>query len=111
MAHHSNEFGFSASGSHCLFPRFYKRPFTRWREMVGLFWRGYPMSAREVVNRVIVDGKVRQPARITVMHNGVLVQDGVEFPNRDQQGTLGLQDHKNPVRFRNIWFVPTGGGR
>ena len=35
--------------------RFYKRPLTRWREMVNLFWRGYPMSAREVVNRVIVD--------------------------------------------------------
>ncbi|NKB88260.1 MAG: DNA mismatch repair protein [Acidobacteria bacterium] len=35
--------------------RFYKRPLTRWREMASLFWRGYPMSAREVVNRVIVD--------------------------------------------------------
>ena len=41
-----------------------------------------------------------------MLHNNVLVQDKVEFPSRDQQGTLGLQDHKNPVRFRNIWFKP-----
>lgn len=35
--------------------RFYKRPLTRWREMVSLFWRGYTLSPREIANRVIVD--------------------------------------------------------
>jgi len=35
--------------------RFYKRPWARWRDMLGLFWRGYAFSSREVANRVIVD--------------------------------------------------------
>jgi len=35
--------------------RFYKNPLARWREMVNLFWRGYTLSPREIVNRVIVD--------------------------------------------------------
>lgn len=54
-------------------------------------------------------------ARITVYLNGVLVHDDVELPNstraaprkeRDTPGPLYLQDHGNPVRFRNIWVLP-----
>ena len=56
-----------------------------------------------------------QPARMTVFHNGVLVQDAVELlgPTSHQQRApyeahagrlpLSLQDHGDPVRFRNIW--------
>lgn len=53
-------------------------------------------------------------ARITVRHNGVLVHDDVELPkgtgaggNRPEKpkGILYLQDHGNPVAFRNIWLV------
>jgi hypothetical protein len=60
------------------------------------------------------DGKKTANARITVRHNGVVVHDNVELP----QGTtaapvkegpepsyLHLQDHGNPVRYRNIWVV------
>ena len=62
------------------------------------------------------DGKVLQPARVTVLHNGVLVQDGVELsgPTEHHQRPpykptperlpLSLQDHGNPVRYRNIWI-------
>ena len=58
------------------------------------------------------DGKV-QPGSFTVLHNGVLIQDhipvGVESTTSAplngyaEQGPLYLQDHGNPVRFRNVW--------
>jgi hypothetical protein len=54
--------------------------------------------------------------RITVVHNGVTVIDGVRVPPRTtEQGTGGadlnavfllLQDHGNPVQYRNIWVEP-----
>jgi len=60
-------------------------------------------------------GKVRSPARMTVLHNGVLVHDNRELwgptswlqyhpytPHADRL-PLALQDHGNPVRYRNIW--------
>lgn len=65
------------------------------------------------------DGKVDRKARFTVFQNGVLIQDNVElqggtgwmgphaisdyFPHGDK-GALSLQDHGNPVKFRNIWI-------
>jgi hypothetical protein len=53
-------------------------------------------------------------ARITVVHNGVLIHDDVELPDKTGMGyaespqprPLRLQDHGNPVRFRNIWIAP-----
>ncbi len=54
-------------------------------------------------------------ARMTVKHNGVMVQDNVEVPHittsapEQEQATPGplhLQEHKNPARYRNIWFLP-----
>jgi hypothetical protein len=61
------------------------------------------------------DGSVTQPARITVFHNGVLVQDNttitgwtVNMQIARYQPHLGrlplaLQDHGNRVRYRNVW--------
>lgn len=60
-----------------------------------------------------VDKKVKN-ARITVKHNGVLIQDNLEMPNGTTAapvpegpgaGPLYLQDHGNPVRYRNVWVV------
>lgn len=57
-------------------------------------------------------------ARITVKHNGVVVQDNVELPRATraapvkegpEAGPIYLQDHGNPVRFRNIWLVEKKG--
>ena len=48
-------------------------------------------------------GKVTKKARISVLHNGVVIQWGREFDSTAQEGDLGLQDHGNPVRYRNIW--------
>lgn len=60
-------------------------------------------------------GKV-EPGSFTVLHNGVLVQDHIpvkgdattaaEFKGKGTKGPLILQDHGNPVRFRNIWIRP-----
>ena len=61
------------------------------------------------------NGDLLQPARITVLQNGVLTQDNVEIkgptnwcsrlPYTWHPGKLplALQDHGNPVRYRNIW--------
>jgi len=62
------------------------------------------------------DGKLLRPARETVFHNGVLVQDNVELSGPTAHGKrppyepqpeklpLALQDHSHPVRYRNIWI-------
>ena len=57
--------------------------------------------------------KGEQPARMTVWHNGVKVHENTELkknttaaPNNtppDQPGPIHLQDHGNPVVYRNIW--------
>ncbi|HUG91705.1 MAG TPA: DUF1080 domain-containing protein [Planctomycetaceae bacterium] len=56
--------------------------------------------------------KVRN-ARLTVRHNGTVIHDNVEVLAKTGAGaTEGasvlptkLQDHGNPVRFRNVWLV------
>ncbi len=59
--------------------------------------------------------KVTSPACVTVIHNGILVQNHTEYlgstthkklpqytPHAEKL-PISLQDHNNPVRFRNIW--------
>jgi len=60
-------------------------------------------------------GKVIDRARVTVLHNGVLIQNNVEiygityndrpalYIAHDPKQPIRLQDHGNPVRYRNIW--------
>ena len=61
-------------------------------------------------------GKVIDRARVTVVHNGILIQNNVEiygityndrpaiYIAHAPQESLRLQDHGNPVRYRNIWI-------
>ncbi len=54
---------------------------------------------------------ILRPARVTVLWNGVIVQDNVEIkptpggiqPGEAPKGPIFLQDHNHPVKFRNIW--------
>jgi Domain of Unknown Function (DUF1080) len=60
--------------------------------------------------------KLASPARMTVIHNGVLVHDHAElygatahralaaYAAHGPAGPLRLQDHGDPLRFRNIWI-------
>jgi len=62
------------------------------------------------------NGKLLRPARVTVLHNGVLVQDHAEltgptahmarpsYEAHAEKLPFALQDHGDPVRFRNIWI-------
>jgi 3-keto-disaccharide hydrolase len=66
--------------------------------------------------RFDAQGKLLRPARVTVFHNGVLVQDNVEPTGPTEHGErppykpgpdkapLGLQDHGTLVRYRNLWI-------
>ncbi|TDU73135.1 azurin [Prosthecobacter fusiformis] len=45
-------------------------------------------------------------AKLTIIHNGIVVQYMREFDSTVQEGDLLLQDHLNPVRYRNIWLRP-----
>jgi hypothetical protein len=61
-------------------------------------------------------GTLFAPATVTVLHNGILVQNHVEikgtieyiglpeYKKHDLKQPLLLQDHGNPVSFRNIWL-------
>ncbi|HOY51207.1 MAG TPA: DUF1080 domain-containing protein [Prolixibacteraceae bacterium] len=63
------------------------------------------------------DGTFREPPKVTVLHNGVVVQNGVSLRGPTEYigipeytvvphgpGSIVLQDHGNPVSFRNIWI-------
>lgn len=65
--------------------------------------------------RFAADGSLISPARVTVLHNGVLVQNNVSLkggtryigaPSYRPHGDmpLRLQDHSHEVRYRNIWL-------
>jgi hypothetical protein len=70
--------------------------------------------------RFDAEGEMRSPARLTVFHNGVLVQNNVEltgptgwlqrapYQAHPAKQPISLQDHGNPVRFRNIWLRELG---
>lgn len=66
------------------------------------------------------DGTLLSAARVTVFHNGVVIQNNVEllgetgwleraaFRAHPEKLPIALQDHGNPVRYRNIWVRELG---
>ena len=70
--------------------------------------------------RFNADGTLRAAARVTVFHNGVLIQNNMEligqtgwldrapFRAHAEKMPLALQDHGNPVRYRNVWVRELG---
>lgn len=63
-----------------------------------------------------VNGDLKTPAYVTLIHNGVLALNHFEllgpssytelpqYEVHDPTGKIKIQDHGNPVRFRNIWL-------
>ena len=73
-------------------------------------WQTYDITFR--APRFDSNGKKTENARITVIHNGILIHEDVELPtftgssiakNEVSVGQLMLQEHSNRVQFRNIW--------
>jgi 3-keto-disaccharide hydrolase len=76
-----------------------------------LSWQTYDIDFKAA--KYDESGKKVENARITIKHNGVLIHDNLEL----KQGTPGykpegpdklglfLQNHGNPVTFRNIWVM------
>ena len=77
-------------------------------------WQSYDIIF--IAPRFSEKGRLVSPARITVFHNGVLVQNSVEllgpttyigashYTPHPEKMPLALQDHGDPVQFRNIWI-------
>ena len=77
-----------------------------------LVWQTYDVEFTNA--RADAEGKVTQPAKLTVKHNGVIIHEDLELKDKtggsrpDPIGTPGpikLQGHGNPLQFRNIWIV------
>lgn len=77
-------------------------------------WQTYDITF--TAPKLDADGKLVKPAAITVFHNGVCVQNhweltgdtsflhAPEYPkDHPVTAAIRLQNHGNPVRFRNIW--------
>jgi len=78
-----------------------------------LQWQTYDITFR--APRFDANGNKIQHAEITVVHNGITIHDNVILDGvtaggvsaeEASVGVLMLQDHGDPVRFRNIWVKP-----
>ena len=77
-------------------------------------WQTYDIAFRRP--RFDKDGKLTEGARITLVHNGILIQNNEElwggtnwlesapYEAHPDRGPIELQDHGHRVRFRNIWL-------
>ncbi len=77
-------------------------------------WQTYDVAFRRP--RFDDAGKLLEPARVTLIHNGVVVQDNEEllghtnwlkwtpYESLSEKGPIELQDHGHAVKFRNIWL-------
>ncbi len=83
-------------------------------------WQSYDIVFRRP--RFDAGGVLLEPARMTAFQNGVLIQDNVvmwgptnwlqanPYVAGAPRGPIALQDHGNPVRYRNIWVRPLPEG-
>lgn len=78
-------------------------------------WQSYDITFR-AARFAKENGRTKKTknARVTVVHNGVMVHSDVEIPNKTgagqpegaEAGPILLQEHEYRVRFRNVWIVP-----
>lgn len=63
-----------------------------------LSWQTYDVEIKPAE----ADPKAKNPATLTVFHNGTKVQDSIPW---SASGNIHLQNHGNPVFYRNIWLI------
>ena len=77
-----------------------------------LTWQTYDVDFTAA--KYDAEGKKTTNAKITVKHNGVIIHENQELPGsttsapkkeENTPGPIYLQNHGNPVRYRNIWVV------
>jgi hypothetical protein len=76
-----------------------------------LQWQSYDITFHKAK---LEDGKVNAKARITIVQNGITIAEnaevsptpgGIDVPEGND-GPILLQNHGNPVQYRNIWLLP-----
>lgn len=81
-------------------------------------WQSYDLAFEPPVYE---NGKVTRPAKLTLFHNGVILQNGETYlgPTEHRKLTtypathpatapLRLQFHGDPIEYRNMWVRPLG---
>lgn len=107
-----DSYGLEAKDSHC--GGIYKIAAPRTNACYPpLSWQTYDITF--YAPKYDTEGTKTKPAEITVLHNGMLIHDKVILgratpggvdQDETKPGGLFLQDHNNPVRYRNIWAIP-----
>jgi hypothetical protein len=76
-------------------------------------WQTYDVDFTAA--RLDSDGRKTKDAHLKLWHNGVLIHDldlpkgtpaGPITEEGEMPGPVYVQDHGNPVRYRNIWVLP-----
>jgi hypothetical protein len=105
-----DSFGLGGAANECGSLYRYRRPDINMC-LPPLAWQTYDITFRSP--EFDSQGHKIRHARLTVHHNGVIVHNDVQVERKTGAGRtettellpIKLQDHGNPVHFRNIWLV------